>query len=201
MRKSINEQIFSRIDRIFRKKDKQHIRRTRNLRLIPAYKNRRGGKLSYAEWAHVIGTFQSLFYQVLPQKSGNHILDIGCGTGLLGIAAEPFTSEGGSYTGIDVIQSDIDFCKNHYQVANYDFIHLDVANPTYTHNQPNEQKPWPVNGEKYDLVTGLSVWTHLNESDARFYFKEISRVLKKGAKPLLLFSCWMNFMKSQCPAG
>jgi predicted SAM-dependent methyltransferase len=37
------------------------------------------------------------------------------------------------------------------------------------------------------LVTALSVWTHLNEADARFYFKEISRVLKPDGKAIVTF--------------
>src|ERR1700722_4941294 len=105
---------FRWIDKVFINTDKKQVRRTRNIRLIPNYNDRRGGKLSYAEWAHVIGIFQTIIYQTLESKTGNHILDIGCGTGLLGISAEPFTTAGGSYTGIDVMTEDIDFCKAHY---------------------------------------------------------------------------------------
>src|ERR1700759_3009756 len=101
------ERFFPYNDSIFRRIDKKHIRRTRNIRLIPDFRNRRGGKLSYAEWAHVTGIFQTIIFQTLGQKTGNRILDIGCGTGLLGIASDPFVSEGGSYTGIDVMMEDI----------------------------------------------------------------------------------------------
>jgi 2-polyprenyl-3-methyl-5-hydroxy-6-metoxy-1,4-benzoquinol methylase len=140
----MKNKLFPWIDRIFRDIDKGHIRRTRNIRLIPGYKDRRGGKLSYAEWAHVIGIFQTIIYQTLEKKTGNNILDIGCGTGLLGIASEPFTADGGAYTGIDVMVEDINFCRTHYTSNNYKFIHLDVANPAYTSAQSSKLQPWPI---------------------------------------------------------
>ncbi|MHB8208604.1 class I SAM-dependent methyltransferase [Mucilaginibacter sp.] len=183
----MNNTFFSWFDKKFIKVDRTHILRTKNIRLIPDFKNRRGGKLSYAEWAHVIGIFQTIIYQNLENKTGNQILDIGCGTGLLGIAAEPFTFNGGSYTGIDVMSKDINFCKAHFESDNYKFIHFDVANPTYANTQSAELKPWPIESNSKDLVVALSVWTHLSEADAIFYFKEIERVLRKGQKAIITF--------------
>ena len=181
------KKLYPRLDRIYRKIDRSHIKRTKNIHLIPEYRNRRGGKLSYAEWAHVIGIFQTMIYQHLAAKTGNHILDIGCGTGLLGISSEPFTYEGGTYTGIDVMKKDIEFCSNHYNTPNYTFIHFDLANPTYAPGQNETLIPWPIESESKDLVTALSVWTHLSEKDALFYFKEIARVLKSKGKAIITF--------------
>lgn len=183
----MNNKLFSWIDRTFRNKDKTQILRTKNIRLIPDLANRRGGKLSYAEWAHVIGIFQTIIYQTLENKTANKILDIGCGTGLLGIASEPFTFAGGSYTGIDVMAADIDFCKTNFQLDNYHFIHFDLANPSYASLQSTELTKWPVDSGSQELVTALSVWTHLSEPDAIFYFREIHRVLKKGGKAIITF--------------
>ncbi len=175
------------LDSLFRPLDQRYIRRTKNIRLIPDESNRRGGKHSYAEWAYVIGIFQTLMYSHLRNKESNTILDVGCGTGLLGIACEPFLGQGGKYFGIDVMKDDIDFCRRHFSPANFEFIHFDVSNPAYAPAQKNVKVKWPIESESIDLMTALSVWTHLNQEDALFYFKEIQRVLKPDAKAIVTF--------------
>lgn len=175
------------LDNEFLRTDRRNILRSRNIRRIPGILNRRGGKVSYAEWAHVAGIFQTLIYQNLGKKTGNRILDIGCGTGLLAIASEPFVSDGGLYTGIDVMEADINFCRRHYPSPPFRFIHFDLANPTYAAGQDPESKPWPMDDESVDMVTALSVWTHLAEQQASYYFKEIARVLRPGGKAIISF--------------
>ena len=50
------------LDRFYIRLDRTHIRRTKNIRLIPTENNPRG-KYSYAEWVHVIGiSFQTLMF-------------------------------------------------------------------------------------------------------------------------------------------
>ncbi len=186
-KRGIKNEFYQALDSVYRAIDRKQIRRTKNIRQIPDFANRRGGKLSYAEWAHVIGIFQSVFYQSVKEKEGNHFLDIGCGTGLLGIAAQPLTANGGSYTGIDIMEYDVKYCKKHFTESNYQFIHFDIANPTYAKTQNQELKPWPVENNSKDIVTALSVWTHLSERDAKFYLKEVARVLKSGGKAVITF--------------
>jgi SAM-dependent methyltransferase len=69
----------------------------------------------------------------------------------------------------------------------YEFIHFDVNNPAYAPAQRNHRIPWPLEANRFDLVTALSVWTHLNETDALFYFAEVGRVLKPGGKAIITF--------------
>lgn len=179
--------VYPRVDDIYLSLDKSLVRRTRNLRLIPALNNRRGGKIAYGEWCHVVGLFQTLLFLHLNNKDGNHILDVGCGTGLLGIASEPFLGDRGRYIGIDVREQDIEFCQKHYPKSHYSFEHLDVLNPSYAPGQSPIRKNWTVVDASMDMVTALSVWTHLNEEDAIFYFQEIDRVLKPGGKAIVTF--------------
>lgn len=46
---------------------------------------------------------------------------------------------------------------------------------------------WEIADESIDIVTALSVWTHMNEDDAVFYFHEVDRVLRPGGKAILTF--------------
>jgi SAM-dependent methyltransferase len=182
-----DHQRYQELDALYTALDRTHIRRTRNIRLIPSEANRRGGKYSYAEWAHVIGIFQTLMNVHLEQKESNWILDVGCGTGLMGIAGEPFLGPDGRYVGIDVAARDIEFCRSHYPAETFEFIHLDINNPAYAPAQSGKGVKWPLANARFDLVTALSVWTHMNQEDALFYFREVNRVLKPDGISIITF--------------
>jgi len=175
------------LDSVYLMQDKRRVRRTQNLNLIPELPDRRGGKVAYGEWCHVVGIFQALIAVYAPSNESLTLLDIGCGTGLLAIATQPLLGPQGRYIGIDVSQRDINFCQQHYPAKWASFQHLDVANPTYAPNQSVEKVPWDIRDGSVDILTALSVWTHMNEADALFYFKEIDRVLKPGGRAILTF--------------
>lgn len=175
------------IDSIFLDRDKKEVLRTINLQDIPGKQYRIGGKTSYVEWAHVIGIFQTLIYLNLTKKDGNKILDVGCGTGLLAMASQNYVNNDGFYLGLDVVKENIEFCENHYKNPNFNFVHVDVKNAMYSKEQKGKEQHWEVDSDSLDMVTALSVWTHFNEEDAFFYFKEIQRVLKKGGKAIITF--------------
>lgn len=176
------------IDEKYLNIDRRNILRTNNIQYIPKSRHRKGGKTSYAEWAHVIGIFQTLMYQNLKNKEANHILDIGCGTGLVAIASQHLVKNDGLYLGLDVIKENITFCEKQYKdLKELEFQHFEVNNEMYAKNQSNTLKSWDVDDNSIDMVTALSVWTHLNERDASFYFQEVDRVLKNGARAIITF--------------
>ena len=174
-------------DRKYLEMDRQFVLRTKNIRLVPSYDHRKGGKIAYGEWCHVIGLFQALMYLHLEKKSGNRIIDAGCGTGLLAIAAEPFIQDGGRYTGIEISAQQVDYCRQHYPADRYEFKLLPAPNAAYVPGNPERRRPWDVESGCADMVTALSVWTHFNEDDAIFYFKEVGRALKPGGRAVITF--------------
>lgn len=180
--------IISELDAAYIRFDKKSVLRASNLELIPGLSGRKGGKESYGEWCHVIGIFQTLLWLHLPQKTANRILDVGCGQGILALASKSFIQDGGRYYGIDVRKKRVNFCKKHYPEELYSFMHLDIQNKRYAPSQQkDEKKKWEVESDSIDAVTALSVWTHLNEEDAIFYFCEIDRVLKPGGIAVITF--------------
>jgi|SRR5690554_302791 len=186
-RKFRKKQSFTEIDKTFLDKDKEQVLRTKGIKSIPNSKFRTGGKNSYAEWAHVVGIFQTIFYEHLNEHFNNNILDIGCGTGLLSMACEPFINDKGTYLGLDVIKNNIDFANGNYNNPLVNFQHFDVQNLTYASQQQAKQIPWPIKDKSMSMVTALSVWTHLNQEDAIFYFCEVARVLKNDGIAVITF--------------
>ena len=165
--------------------DRRRHRRQRCLRLVPDLAHRRGGKLAYGEWCWAVGIFQGLIHAHLPRGDGPRILDVGCGTGLLAVASEPFLGDRGRYLGIDVSRADVEFCRAHYPAPAFSFQLLEARNPAYAPDRPLERRPWDVADASVDLATALSVWTHFAAEDAVFYFRELDRVLRPGGRAIL----------------
>lgn len=181
----IGSRFYRLLDRLFVPRDLQLFQRSRNVSAIPPATIRYGGKIAYGEWCHVIGIFQSLFYHHLDKKTGNHVLDVGCGMGLVGMAAAPYVGANGHLTGIDVNPAAIEYCKSALGAGNRTFSLLETANLMYSPGVPRQQAPWELPDASMDLVTALSVWTHFQEEDAGFYLAEVARVLKPGGTAVI----------------
>jgi len=78
-------------------------------------------------------------------------LDIGCGTGLLALASKPFLGKDGEFTGIDVMEKNIKFCREHYPPANFKFMHFDVKNTSYAPTQKGFKLTLPAKCESSNL--------------------------------------------------
>jgi SAM-dependent methyltransferase len=120
----------------------------------------------------------------------SRVLDVGCGIGRLAI---PLTSylKGGSYDGLDIVPSGIDWCNKHIapKFRNFRFTLADIYNKEYNpggHVRAAEYT-FPYPDDTFDLVVLISVFTHMLPDDTERYVAEISRVLHPGGR------CWATF--------
>ena len=178
--------VYQGLDRLYRPLDLGFLHQTPNLALLPDARNRYGGQTGLAEWSHTVGLFQALMFARLAGRAAPVILDVGCGTGKLAVAADALLGHDGRYVGIDIQAEAIDFCRRQYPAPRFAFHHLAARNPYYV-EQAQARSPWPVADASADLVTAVSVWTHFQSEDAAFYFAEVERALRPGGVALLTF--------------
>ncbi len=176
----------SSIERLALPLDRRLARRTRQLDRIPGFRHRRGGKRSYAEWAWLIGLLQPLIEDLVVGTERPRIVDVGCGTGLALIAAEPSVLDGGELIGLDVRSDDIEFCRRHYPSPPYRFETVAGGHPVYAPDaMGSDAAGWPIEDGSVDLLTAVSVLTHLRAAEARALVGRIGRVLRPGAAALV----------------
>ena len=115
-------------------------------------------------------------------ESGMRILDWGCGSGRL---ARYFTDRPGvSLTGVDVDADNIGWCSANLPVGAFTAIPL----------HPPTQLP----DAAFDLVLGVSVFTHLTEHVQFEWLRELQRITRPGGH--LLLSVHANAVLAQQPA-
>ncbi len=173
------------VERLSLPLDRRLARRTRVLDRIPRVADRRGGKQAYGEWAWVAGMFGALIADLVDGVPEPRIVDVGCGPGLVLVAAEPTVLEGGELIGLDVQASEIDFCRRHYPDPPYRFDRIDRAHPVYAPDAGPSTDRWPVEDASADLVTALSVLTHLDGAEAAATLSEMARILRPGRTALV----------------
>lgn len=176
------------LERLTLPADKALMRRNRHLVHVPGIGGRRGGKVSYGEWCWLIGLLQTMLFDLVDPETSPKIVDVGCGTGLAMIAAAPLAGDQGEILGLDVRREDIEFCRRHYPDPPFRFEVLDQHNARYAPNaagHDTEAIRWPIEDGSADLVTAISLWTHLARADAEASMTELGRVLRPGAAALI----------------
>jgi SAM-dependent methyltransferase len=120
----------------------------------------------------------------------SRVLDIGCGIGRLAIPLTTYL-QGGSYEGLDIVPSGIEWCNAHLarRYPNFHFTLADIFNKDYNPGGKVQASTYtfPYPDDAFDLVLLISVFTHMLPADTRRYIAEISRVLRPGGR------CWATF--------
>ncbi len=124
-------------------------------------------------------------------KPEGKVLDIGCGTGRIAVPLMAYLNERGSYDGFDIDPRGILWCVANITAKkpNFRFLAADIYNEEY--NPKGTQKAheyrFPYADNTFDLVTLISVFTHMFPMDIEHYLREISRVTKPGGFSLITY--------------
>jgi len=105
-----------------------------------------------------------------PPDGFGHILDFGCGCGRTlryFAAAVP----GARLSGADIDRENLDWCRRNFPEFNF------------SHNDQLPPMDFPDN--QFDLIIGVSVFTHLPQDLQNVWLAELRRVSRKGALLLL----------------
>jgi SAM-dependent methyltransferase len=135
--------------------------------------------------------YREVLIEVACLTPGSQVLDVGCGFSRLGAALTGWLNDDGSYGGIDIVPSAIEWCRARF--ANYDnfhFTHADIHNREYnpagTVNAVDYR--FPYGDETLDLVVLTSVFTHMLPTEVAHYLDEIARILRPNGRCYATFS-------------
>jgi len=136
-------------------------------------------------------TLLKYFIELGGLKPDDKFLDVGSGIGRIAIPLTRYLNERGRYEGFDIDKIGINWCKTKIssKYPNFHFQLFDVYNRTYNPKGriKSNELIFPYENESFDLVSVISVFTHMLPNDVEHYFSEISRVLKKYGKCLITF--------------
>lgn len=113
-------------------------------------------------------------------KTFDSILDWGCGCGRL--TRHLAALAGPRVTGADVDADNVAWCRDHLAGARFELLPL--------------SPPSALGSSRFDLVLGMSVMTHLRETDQIAWLEELDRLAARGAILLLTINAdtamWWN---------
>jgi len=112
----------------------------------------------------------------------HHVLDVGCGIGVMAARLTKFLAAEGSYSGFDIVKLGVNWAQRHIgsRFPNFSFVHADVYNKHYNPKGkllPGEFR-FPYEDASFDFVFLKSVFTHLLPDSIPHYLREVRRVLK-----------------------
>lgn len=132
------------------------------------------------------------------------VLEIGCG---LGRIAQPLARylKTGAYVGTDVDPDSIRYCSENITSAypNFTFSHIDAYNEFYNPEARRKltEIDFPFQDASFDLAFFSSVFTHLDDSDLRYYASNLSKCLRPGGRVWATYFLIDAFAEKQIAAG
>ncbi len=149
-----------------REKNRRFLKANPTVNFPPEYMMFESFKLDYeryytggretSEW--VMGKFKQ--YSDLEEKT---ILDWGCGPARL-TRHLPLMVSSAKVHGTDYNAETIQWCRDH------------IDNVEFNHNEIN--RPLTYDNGSFDLIIGISIFTHMSEANHEFWVEELHRVVK-----------------------
>ena len=130
----------------------------------------------------------------------SRVLDVGSGNGRLAMALTGLLRPPGSYDGLEIVEAGVVWCRAAITARwpYFRFHHADIENRAYNPRgkTPAAEYRFPFPDGTFDLVTLVSVFTHLLPADANSYLGEIRRVLRDDGRCL---STWFIYDDTSGP--
>src|SRR5258708_5909638 len=126
--------------------------------------------------------FSTMVFAAADPRPGERVLDIGCGTGALCMAAAERVVPGGEVVGIDISAPMLDKARSRAAAAgltNAAFLHADAQTTTF---------PQPFDA-------AVSRFGVMFFADPAIAFANIAQALKPGGR--LVFVCWQDFLLNE----
>jgi SAM-dependent methyltransferase len=122
------------------------------------------------------------------------VVDIGVGCGRYAHHLRDYDFKGerftGQYTGIDIDEEMLAWCRAHFDSERFSFIKSSHSSATYR-NQSGQKAFYsiPLEDQSRDLVFSTSLYTHLLEDELQNYCAEAFRILRPGRSMAMYVFC------------
>jgi SAM-dependent methyltransferase len=140
----------------------------------------------------------ALVFPEIPQEAYAFVFDFGCGCGRVARQLLQQQEPPERYVGVDLHRGMIRWCKRNLQPLSrsFEFHHQNIRSLSLNPKGTEDTLPFPVEDRQVTLFLAWSVFTHLLESAAEFYLRELARVL---APQGIALTTWFLFDKADFP--
>ena len=132
----------------------------------------------------------ALLQRTLDLQPNQDVLDVGSGVGRTAAALTEYLSSEGSYSGFDIIEKAVDWCKSRIgkDFPNFQFTHVPLHNDLYTsQGQDPSAFTFPYGDASMDVSFSFSVFTHMQPDAVDRYLHETARTLRSDGLAMHTF--------------